>query len=170
VVVCPSLTTRQRTPDDLAPSEHALNSPMLDLRRRGPHKYYRGGAAIAHGATTPPNYPFARTIWSGSCDAGQRSSGVLLDSSRYGQVRLCPVPCLPQWTLRRYGSIPRWRPAPLDAGRRRHIGRHGPAHCGPALGACTPTQPLYDIMPCVSRRHCSVLLLRPTFLRNADMG
>jgi hypothetical protein len=36
MVVCPSFTSRQRTPDDLAPSEHALNPPMLDLRRRGP--------------------------------------------------------------------------------------------------------------------------------------
>jgi hypothetical protein len=35
IVVCPSLTTRQRTPDDLAPSEHALNPPLLDLRRCG---------------------------------------------------------------------------------------------------------------------------------------
>jgi hypothetical protein len=44
MVVCPSLTTRQRTPDDLAPSEHALNPPMLDLRRRGP-AHVRPGAA-----------------------------------------------------------------------------------------------------------------------------
>ncbi|KAI0280858.1 hypothetical protein BC826DRAFT_1073573, partial [Russula brevipes] len=39
--------------------------------------------------TTSPCDPFIRTIWSGSCDAGQRSSGRLLDSSRHGQVRLC---------------------------------------------------------------------------------
>jgi hypothetical protein len=67
--------------------------------------------------------PFARTIWSGTCDAEQLSSGELLDSSRHALVHLCP----------RYGSAPRWRPAPPDAGHHRHIGRHGPAHCGLAL-------------------------------------
>jgi hypothetical protein len=40
--------------------------------------YGRGGAAIAHGVTTSPNYPFAWMTWSGSCDAGQLSSGGLL--------------------------------------------------------------------------------------------
>jgi hypothetical protein len=50
-----------------------------------------GGAAIAHDATTPPDHPFASTIWNGSCDAGQLTPGGLLDASRHGKVRDIPI-------------------------------------------------------------------------------
>jgi hypothetical protein len=158
----PSLTTRQRTPDNLAPSERALNPPTgWTCADAVQHTYDRGGAAIAHGSTTPPNHPFARTIWSGSCDAGQLTSGGLLDSSRHGQVRRCaPFPVCPTTaahTLQTGSMGPLPRPSeiphrggprgdmgphldggPHDAGRRRHVGRHGPAHRGPALARAHP--------------------------------
>ncbi|KAI0299224.1 hypothetical protein BC826DRAFT_1102794 [Russula brevipes] len=76
-----------RTPDDLAPSKRVLN-PLMGWTRADvvQHSRDHGGAAIALDATMPSNRPLACTIWSGSCNAGQLSSGGLLDSSRHGQV------------------------------------------------------------------------------------
>ncbi|KAH9957830.1 histidine phosphatase superfamily [Russula dissimulans] len=77
----------KRTPDNLAPSERALNPPTGWTCSDGAVQftYDLGGAAIAHDATTPPNHPFASTIWTGSCDAGQLTPGGLLDASRHGK-------------------------------------------------------------------------------------
>jgi hypothetical protein len=88
------LSLRQRTPDNLAPSERALNPPMgWDCSGVEQLTYDLGGAAIAHDATTPPQHPFARTIWPGTCDAGQLTAGGLLDASQHGRVSCSPHPC-----------------------------------------------------------------------------
>ncbi|KAH9966321.1 phosphoglycerate mutase-like protein [Lactifluus volemus] len=76
----------KRTPDNLAPSERALNPPMgWDCSGVEQLTYDLGGAAIAHEATTPPQHPFARKIWPGTCDAGQLTAGGLLDASQHGR-------------------------------------------------------------------------------------
>ncbi|KAI0293662.1 phosphoglycerate mutase-like protein [Multifurca ochricompacta] len=76
----------KRTPDNLAPSERALNPPMgWDCSKAVQLTYDLGGVAIAHDATTPAQHPFARTIWSGTCDAGQLTSGGLIDAAQHGK-------------------------------------------------------------------------------------
>jgi 2-phosphoxylose phosphatase len=86
---------QQRTPDNLAPSERALNPPMgWDCSGVEQLTYDLGGAAIAHEATTPPQHPFARKIWPGTCDAGQLTAGGLLDASQHGRVSRSPHPFL----------------------------------------------------------------------------
>jgi len=78
----------KRTPDNLAPSERALNPPTgwtCSDAAAVQFTYDLGGAAIAHDPTTPPNHPFASTFWTGSCDAGQLTPGGLLDASRHGK-------------------------------------------------------------------------------------
>lgn len=49
--------------------------------------YDLGGVAIAHIATTPAEHPFARTVWGGTCGAGQLTPGGLRDAARHGKVR-----------------------------------------------------------------------------------
>ena len=48
--------------------------------------YDLGSTAIAHDATTPAQQPFARTMWRGTCDAGQLTPGGLRDAARHGKV------------------------------------------------------------------------------------
>jgi hypothetical protein len=63
----PSLMTRQRTPDNLAPSERALNPPMGWARADAvQHTHDRGSAAIAHDSL---QLPIRAHDLVGSCDA-----------------------------------------------------------------------------------------------------
>ncbi|KAH9976993.1 phosphoglycerate mutase-like protein [Russula compacta] len=85
-----SVVTRhhKRTPDNLAPSERELNPPTgWTCSNAGAVQFTfdLGGAAIAHDATTPPDHPFASTIWSGSCDAGQLTPEGLFDAGQHGR-------------------------------------------------------------------------------------
>ncbi|KAI9463914.1 phosphoglycerate mutase-like protein [Russula earlei] len=75
----------KRTPDNLAPSERVLNPTGWICSDATQLTYDLGGTAIAHDATTPLNHPFASTIWSGTCDAGQLTPGGLLDASQHGK-------------------------------------------------------------------------------------
>lgn len=80
----------QRTPDNLAPLEGTLGPPVgtaWDCTGAVQLTYDQGGTAIAHDAVTPAQQPFARTIWRGTCDAGQLTAGGLRDAARHGKVR-----------------------------------------------------------------------------------
>ncbi|KAN0129956.1 phosphoglycerate mutase [Lactarius tabidus] len=78
----------KRTPDNLAPLEGTLGPPegaTWDCSGAVQLTYDLGGTAIAHDATTPAQQPFARTMWRGTCDAGQLTPGGLRDAARHGK-------------------------------------------------------------------------------------
>ncbi|KAF8264862.1 histidine phosphatase superfamily [Lactarius quietus] len=78
----------KRTPDNLAPLEGTLGPPegaVWDCTDAVQLTYDLGGTAIAHDATTPAQQPFARTMWRGTCDAGQLTPGGLRDAARHGK-------------------------------------------------------------------------------------
>jgi hypothetical protein len=65
--------------------------------------YNRGSTAIAHGAMVPPNHPFMRMVWSRSCNAGQLTSGMLLQAQAGASA---PFPVCP--TTAAHGKQALW--------------------------------------------------------------
>ncbi|KAI0281735.1 hypothetical protein BC826DRAFT_1190901 [Russula brevipes] len=95
----PQATTLQPTPvhyellpTPLSPEANSSTSPSSSDTTR-PVNNLAPSEPIVHGATASPNYPFARTVLSGLCDAGQLTSGGHFDSSRHGQAQ--PTACSP---------------------------------------------------------------------------
>ena len=77
----------QRTPDNLFPSESALNPASgwdCSTFHQGFHA--RGMRPVNRQTTIPSWHPYASTIWNGTCDAGQLTEQGLMDSVRHGKV------------------------------------------------------------------------------------
>jgi hypothetical protein len=78
---------KQRTPDNLYPSENSLNpSTGWDCHDFIQRIYAKGAAQISRQTVIPAWHPFLSEIWNGTCDSGQLTRQGLNDSIRHGSV------------------------------------------------------------------------------------
>ncbi|EIW76979.1 phosphoglycerate mutase-like protein [Coniophora puteana RWD-64-598 SS2] len=76
----------KRTPDNLYPSERALNPPSGWNCTDFIQMEYAGGAAqVYHETVIPSWHPFASQIWAGSCDEGHLTVEGLADAIQHGK-------------------------------------------------------------------------------------
>jgi hypothetical protein len=77
----------QRTPDNLFPSENALNPPSGWNCSDFMQEIYGGGTRPINRQTIIPSWhPYSSTIWSGTCDSGQLTQQGLDDAIQHGKV------------------------------------------------------------------------------------
>ncbi|KAH8926558.1 phosphoglycerate mutase-like protein [Atractiella rhizophila] len=80
----------KRTPDNLYPSENALNAQEWDCSSF--HQFNYGaiegvsqGRAVWHETNTPDWHPFISSVWNGSCAPGQLTQGGFEDAMAHGR-------------------------------------------------------------------------------------
>jgi 2-phosphoxylose phosphatase len=88
-----SLTCPKRTPDNLFPSEKALNPPSGWNCSDFIQEIYGGGTRPINRQTIVPSWhPYSSTIWSGTCDSGQLTQQGLDDAVQHGKVAFISFP------------------------------------------------------------------------------
>lgn len=85
----------KRTPDNLYPDENSLN-PFAgwDCTNILQQSYGGGTAKVYHETEIPAWHPYLKTLWNGTCDAGQLTLGGLEDAIQHGKVRLLDISLL----------------------------------------------------------------------------